>query len=273
METITIKDRNVVAVSPEGQTAQMSLQELIAKLAPRRMDTNGAILPDGVKAAFSQGPYTIWVHQTPPRIWHMKWIKADSPAPYGPGATYRNVRIALPYLIVLAVFQADGRLTRFNECFFRSEPLNSPGDELYYPALLNCSEFHEQRGNPLSWICTQHVKPDVVLKETSVCKRMQMGLKILLHCLVETGFNRSSEHHEKSSWYSNSVGVDPRIATVEKWEEASLHDPLFVLDVPWLKTNHTLQQLVERIFTNRGAAAAAPATAADIARIIFNQAR
>jgi hypothetical protein len=69
------------------------------------------------------------------------------------------------------------------------------------------------------------------------------------------------------------VGVDPRIATVEKWEAASLQDPLFVLDVPWLKTNHTLQQVVERIFTNRGAAAAAPASAADIARIIFNQAR
>lgn len=270
METITIKDKLVLAVSPEGQKAQMSIEDLIIKLAPRRMDTNGAVLPDGIKAVFSQGPFTIWVHQTPPRIWQMKWIAANSPKEYGPGTTYRNVRIALPYLIVMGVFQADGQLTHFNECFFRNEPLNDLDEELRYPALLNCSQFHTQQGNPLSWICTQHVNPALVLKEPSICKRMRMGLKTLLHCLVETGFNRSSEKHEKSSWFSNSVGVDPRITTVEKWQEASAKDPLFVLDVPWLRTGMNVQQVVDRIFKNRSAVMPPMATAADVARVVFN---
>jgi hypothetical protein len=270
METITIKDRQVLAVSPEGLKAQMTIEDLILKLAPRRMDTNGAVLPDGLKAVFSRGPFTIWVHQTPPRIWHMKWIKADSPKEYGQGTTYRNVRIALPYIIVFAVFQGDGQLMHCNECFFRNEPLNDLSDMLLYPALLNCSEFHVKEGQALSWICTQHVQPAAVLKEPDLNKRMRQGLKTLLHCLCETGFNRSSEKHEKSSWFSNSVGVDPRIATVEKWQDASAKDPLFVLDVPWLKTDLSVQQLGDRIFKNRNAPPLSVATAADVARVVFN---
>jgi hypothetical protein len=270
MEIITIKDKLVQAMTDEGQKAQMNIEDLIKKLAPRRMDTNGVVLPDGVKAVFSQGPFTIWVHQTPPRVWQLKWIKGDSPRDYGQGTTYRMVRLALPYLIVIGVFQADGQLTHFNECFFRNEPLDDLSEPLFYPALLNCSQFHVQEGNPLSWICTQHVNPAIVLKEANHNQRLRQGLKILLNCLTETGFNRSSERHEKSSWFSNSVGVDSRIATVEKWQDASAKDPLFVLDVPWLKTGLSVQQVCDRIFKNRHAAIATVTTAADVARVVFN---
>ena len=68
MATVTIKDTAVKVVSPEGQTATMTVADLVGKLAPPRMDTGAAVLPDGVKSVLSRGPLTVWVHQTPPRV-------------------------------------------------------------------------------------------------------------------------------------------------------------------------------------------------------------
>jgi hypothetical protein len=159
-----------------------------------------------------------------------------------------------------------------NECFFRVEPLKSLDDALFYPALLNCSRFEPQTGRPLSWICTQHLKPTPAMRDPDLSKRLTASFSALRHCLLETGFNRSSEHHEQSSWFSESRRVDPRLDTVELWEAASAEKPLFVLDVPWLPTGHSVRQAVERIFKNQQAMVKAPKTAAALARIVFNHA-
>ncbi len=274
MDTVTIKDTLAEARSPEGQAARISVADLVARLAPQRMDTCGAVLPDGVKAVFSRGPLTIWVHQTSPRVFNLKWIANGSAAPFGRGTRYRNVQVALPYLIVFAVF-APGengwlQLGHSNECFFRNAPLESVDDELFYPALLNASKFHPQEGRPLAWICTQHLDRSSFACEADTNKRLRRSFRVLMHCLLETGFNYSSEHHEQSSWFSESTRVDKRLATVEKWQEASAKDPLFVLEVPWLKTGLTVQDVAERIFTNHKANTMAAASSGDVARLIFN---
>ena len=84
------------------------------------------------------------------------------------------------------------------------------------------------------------------------------------------GFNRSSEHHELSSWFTETVsaGVDPRLASVETWEAASAEEPLFVLQVPWLPTGKTLGQVIERIRDQRGSRRIE--TAQDVARVVLN---
>jgi hypothetical protein len=276
MDTVTLKDTLAEARSPEGQAARISVADLVARLAPQRMDTCGAVLPDGVKAVFSRGPVTVWVHQTPPRVFNLKWIAEGSGAPFGGGTRYRDVRLALPYLIVFAVF-APGengwqQLGHSNECFFRNAPLESVDDELFYPALLNASKFHPQEGRPLAWICTQHLDRQPLVSEPDANKRLRKAFRALMHCLLETGFNYSSEHHEGASWFSESTRVDKRLATVEKWQEASAKDPLFVLDVPWLKTKLTVGQVADRIFTIHRANKAAVASSGDVARLIFNHA-
>jgi hypothetical protein len=162
------------------------------------------------------------------------------------------------------------QLSGSNECFFRNEPLGSLDDDLCYPALLNCSRFDPQEGRPLSWICTQHLDYASIRKEADPNRCMRLGLRRLLHCLLETGFNYSSEHHERSSWFSESTRVDRRIATIEAWEQATARDPLFVLEVPWLPTRHTVRQAAERVFANHAARGSAIRTAADIARLVFN---
>jgi len=279
MEAITIQDDEVRAVSPEGTTSSMKLTELLSKLAPRRPDSAEMVLPDGVKALIPMATGAIVVHQTPPRVFSFKWIAADSEAEFGGGTRYRTVRIALPYLVVLAVFESPrGGLPTLgarNECFFLNQPLDANGydTELHFPALLNCSRFPDDPNHPLSWICTQHLRPRDFLVKSNLERSIHVGLSALLRHLLESGFNRSSEQHELNSWYSESVaaGIDPRIASVEDWEKATAEDPLFVLEVPWLSTGRSLREVTLRIIGAGGSAQTPPTNANDLARIIHNQ--
>ncbi len=271
MQTVTIEGNMVHAVSPEGQKASIKLQDLFQRSSPRRMDSCGVILPDGIRLMYSDpdGRLTVWVHETPPCIVRLKWIATDSPVPYGQGSKYRMVRIALPYVIVLAAFE-QGRVSDFNECFFRNESLDGEDDELFYPALLNCSKFHRQEGRPLSWICTQKLERGTFMNEKDMNKRMRNGFKSLSHCLLETGFNLSSEHHEYSSWFTESSKVDPRISEIENWEKATDDDPTFVLELPWIKTGMSVKQVVERIFKNHQTGSSRVNSMHDLFRLIFN---
>jgi hypothetical protein len=276
--TVTIEGDEVRAALPEGVAASMKLESLLERIQATVPDSRGAILPDGVKCVLPTGNGCVVVHQTPPRVYNFRWITADSKAEYGPGTSYRQVRLALPYLIVLAVFErARGGLPRLsgrNECFFVNQPLDVKGldTELCYPALLNCSRFPEEPGQPLAWICTQHLSPREYAMGQNLEQSLRMGLQALLHHLLETGFNRSSEHHELNSWFAESVaaGIDPRIASVDAWERATAKDPLFVLEVSWLPTGFSLGKATERIGQGGRRSGARVTCANDVARLILN---
>jgi hypothetical protein len=272
----------------------MELPALMEKLIPPPApDTQDLVLPAGVKAVRSLGRLTIFVHETAPATWSFKWIAADSKSQFGPGTKYRSVRIALPYLHTFCVFNhgaGGGRdgdrgalfLSPYNECFFSRAPLDRLDEgELCYPALLNCSKFPTDRGHPLAWICTEHLDFRSLQKIADTNQRVRASFRALMETLLGSAFNLSSEAHEGSSWFTETVKkkVDARIESVERWQEETARDPLFVLDVPWLGTGKTVAQMLERIFTlRRGVAAAAAAgatkpavsTSDDIARIIFN---
>ena len=265
-----------LAMLDSGQT--MKVEDLCARVGPG-LSTGPVILPSGIKSVLSQGQLTLWVWEQPPRVHQLSWIKSDSPKPYGPGTTYRNVTIALPYVVVVATFvrttSGIPRLLKKDECFFRTAPLKSLNDELSYPGLLNCSKWGAGTtpppNTPLSWICTQHLKQTKKMMSLDPGDQFQSGFEAVRYCLLETSFNLSSEHHEGNSWYGASKQIDPRIATIEAWEKATKKNPLFVLDVPWIKSGHSVRQVAERIFRNNLAAGAPVKTADDLARIIINQ--
>lgn len=266
---ITIEGTTVTAKSPEGREASIPLADFIKKARPRTIDSGDYVLPDGVKIIRSRGLSTIMVHESSPAIYNFKWIAEDSPVPYGRGATYRNVTIALPYMITMAVFLRDANglhLAQNNECFFRTEPITSLTNKLMFPALLNVSKF-PHKNQPLTWICTQHLNYD---KLHSSKQPLRDSFSALRQCVIGTGFNLSSEHHEGQSWYNESKSIDKRIKTIATWEEATIKDPLFVLDVPWLDTNHTIKQATDRIFKQMGIEDEDKVTASTLARHIFN---
>lgn len=272
---VRLEGAEAIATSPEGAAARMAIATLLSRIAPRRMDTAGVVLPDGVKAVITEGSLTVWVYECPPCIHNLLWIAADSPSPFGQGTRYRTVRLALPYLVILAVFASaptgQMRLTDKNEAFFRTRPLDSLDDKLCYPALLNCSRFDPPDHRPLSWICTQHLERTAKMNDADPNVSMRASFESLRRCLLETGFNLSSEHHETSSWYTESCRVDNRLSPVEKWQAASIRDPLFVLDVPWLDTKMSVRQIAARIRDNMRVPIGRYDSASAVARLIFNQ--
>jgi hypothetical protein len=284
-DAVVIDGTNAEAVSREGSRAAMQLPALMEKLIPPpAIDTQDVVLPDGVKAVRSRGRFTIFVHETPPAAWNFKWIAADSKSQFGPGTKYRTVRIALPFLITFCVFERGPRtlnLSPLNECFFSRRPLQRLDEgELCFPALLNCSKFPTERGHPLAWICTEHLNFKRLQEIEDDNQRVRAAFRALMETLLGSAFNLSSEAHEGSSWFTETVRkkVDPRIETIERWQEETAKDPMFVLDVPWLGTGKTVAQMLERMLgvCRGGGGAGAPrppvSTSDDIARIIFNHA-
>lgn len=279
-EIVTVEGDEIVATLPEGTRRSMKLPDLLNKMTSVLPNTGDAILCDGVKCVLPVAGGVILVHQTPPQVCNFQWITDDSEADYGPATAYRTVRLALPYVIVVAVFVESGRnsgvpmLGGRNECFFSNEPLESNGlaTPLAYPSLLNCSKLDESAGGALSWICTQHLSASETAGRKTLDASLRDGLTALLRHLFESGFNRSSENHEGASGFGATVeaGVDPRIASVETWEAATRADPLFVLDVPWLSTGRTLGEIVTRVGKPGRSRGRTFDNAADLARLIFS---
>jgi hypothetical protein len=266
----TILLENDVAMWSEGDKSEsMKLSTLAQRMGPG-LSTGNSVIPHGVRAILSQGNQTLMVWERPPHVASLSWIASDSPKPFGPGTTYRQVRISLPYLIIVASFtRGSGGYepelnVSANECFFRNEPLRSLDDELLYPALLNCSVM-KGSGDPLAWICTQYLENKAKLADP-----FANGLEAVRYCLLETSFNLSSEHHEGNSWFGASRKSIPQIETVDKWEKSTNKDPLFATGVPWLPTKHSVKDFAARTFKRLGAADTGVKTAGDVARIILN---
>lgn len=255
-------------ISPEGQAYDIPIVDLLNLARDHLLETGTGMLPPGVRSSIRRGQHTIWLGEFLPMLRPVRWITDDSPVPFGAGTQYTTRTIALPYVVVLGVFEGS-TLSRVNECFFRTAPLTDDSDELLYPCLLNVSRFRPNEGQPLAWICTQHLDARPIRREQNPAKRMTIGWQLLCQTLFEASFNRSSEFHEGASWFSESREVDPRIATIESWEAASSAEPLFMLDVPFLKTGLTLAQVVNRIFENLSNPRRAPTTA-DVTRLIIN---
>ena len=277
---IAIKDKIVEVTSPEGETARMALADLFEETAGSTADSGGTPLPSGVRFVRSRGRTTVWIHETPPQIWNLRWISSKS----GRGRRreeYRDVIVALPYLITIAAFVPGplGGLTLSdsNECFFRNEPLGSEDDQLHVPCLLNCSLFTDPKGKdrigvdgkPVVWICTQFLQRDQFDGLKDERRRMIEGFQALVTMLVGSGFNYSSEQHEFCSGFTASAGVDPRVSSVEAWEKATEEDPYCAVTVPWLRTGYSVKEVVDRMFPRLGTARADVRCAADVARVFL----
>jgi hypothetical protein len=286
-ELVTIQGQRVEARRPEGATASQELSDFLQKLAPPVMSTCGTVLPEGVRMIFSTGKMSILIWELSPQVHRVKWIRKDSKAPFkmpGREVTYEPRQLALPYLIIVAVFVRGptGRLvlTGRNEAYFRTEPLKSGDDPLLFPALLNISKFPASAAakSPLAWICTQHTNLRALAKEPDLNQRVRKSLLALKSTMLEAGFNYSSEHHELTSYWSLSAKRIPEVADLDRWEQRSQRDPLFVLNVPWLPAESgrkklTVHGLVDRVLAQAGAEDKPLASVEDLARIVFNDAR
>jgi hypothetical protein len=286
---VTISGRTISVQTPEGETVKMPLEAVVDQIRGCSFDSGADALPPSVRFVRSRGPLLVWIAEFEPRVVNFRWIDGDSDQLFGPGTTYRNVRIALPYTVVFAVFHTQGDqvgLTNANEAFFRNAPLSNLDDRLSVPALLNVSLYGPAGddgpigvdGHPVAWICTQHIDAAAAglagRRRSKARPSARLYYEQLIHHLFDSGFNRSSEVHEGRSGFSETVArsVDDRISSVETWEQATDQDPDFVLGVNWLKTGYTAAGLLERIYARHHVADTKVTRVADLARLVINHA-
>lgn len=238
LEEILLNDDRYEVRGGDGEPFQGQLGDLIDVV--RRNSVVGfdeSPLPKNNLAwKVEAGPLTICIVELEPAFRLLQWIHPESPIPFGPEAVYTPRRLATPYVVLKVPF-LHGRITKA-ELFYRTRPLERLDDELYWSNLLNVSPHSY---GCRAWICTQYL-----MKENPQPGVMP-GLNALLHHLWGGGFNRSSEQHEGSSAFKKAGEdqVDPRVTDVERWEQESIKNPRFVLDVKWKPVGVTVRQLIQ----------------------------
>lgn len=258
-DRLLLEQGKATITTEEGRTIERTETQFLDMLRKELLPpTNGVALPDGLKFAEWRPPHLLVVHQYPWHVRQFRWIANDSPKRFGPGTTYRKVRLSIPYTITFALFTEHGGklcITGSNELYFRNEPLRAKSDKLCFPALLNISRISTAK-RQRTWICTQYLRHPKAGDWTA-------QLSALLDHTWNGGFNLSSEHHEGASWYGESKGIHPALHPVEKWEEASAADEAFALRVNWKPCPMTVGELIDCILEEcRGGQPALAAAAA-----------
>jgi hypothetical protein len=175
---------------------------------------------------------------------------------------YTSYWLAFPYTIHIGLFytlEGDEAYESGLEemrVYYRTVPLQSPDDELYVPNLFN-------------------VQVDPVL--TSNCRACLRGhpeglenlplahqVDTLLNFFWETGFNRDIE----SNGFERARHLDPRIASLDAWQEATRADPLFPLRIPWESAGCTPRQVLDRLIEAREPDGRPLRSAADLADLM-----
>jgi hypothetical protein len=195
-------------------------------------------LPDGVRFIKRRGDRaTLVVVEVRPQYRMVKWIDDKSPEPYGPDALYQHVRLAFPYIVLFVLF-LDGELSGYQQAFYRTEPIKSLSDRLFFPNLRNVTEFRGLK----CFLCLSHGDQERV-RSLPWDQKIQKAVEYLF----SRGFNRSSERHSQTPYWTLMQDVDPRVSSLEAWKLASAEDPLFPLKVRWKPAGLTVGQVIEKM--------------------------
>ena len=291
MDEIHVAGQTVTASTPEGISASLPVPAFVQRLKSNGDPFADVLWADGVKHVWHEGPLAVVLYERPAGLLYpIKWIREDSPRPFGLGATYHeNLCLAFPYLVLFVTFaihsrEIGWRLTQRSEVFFRREPLASLDDTLLLPGLPNAVKFRSDvpgeiavDGKNLSWLCSQRLS----IKELDLlplARRVRQSVAALVEHLLFSGFTMSAEGHypgEECSWWTESCrrAIDPRITSPLRWQKASKQDPRWVLDVPWIPLEgHTVRQVAQRIFAQYSPKAPPLETSQDLARLVFHPA-
>jgi hypothetical protein len=210
-------------------------------------------LADCVRWRIECGALTVFIVELKPMVRAVTWIDPKSEVPFGEEATYRTYRLETPFVVLKVPFLRR-QLVHMCELFYRTAPLKRLDDELLWPNLLNVSPAAY---GCTAWLCTQnlgHAFGSGVFGFPSSHRRARRAVRMVdqLDAVVthlwNGGFNRSSEAHEGSSAFEKAVRerVDKRLAGVEQWQQASLEEPGFTLEVKWKETGLTVRKLIEQ---------------------------
>jgi len=226
---------------------KLSYSEFVEHIARRHTGINSecpipfddAPTPNGHRWTMRQSNYTLVVVEQDPTWRHVKWIADESKDPFGPGASYKTVRLAFPFIVLFVLFDHHGDLAGYHQAYYRTEKIRSIHDSLFYTNLRNCTAWHGMK----SALCITHDRCDYNLRRLSWSEKINRFVEIFW----TTWFNKSSEAHGEIPYYTLMKDVDPRISTLSRWEEESAKDPLFPLNVRWKPAKTTIYQQMKEM--------------------------
>jgi hypothetical protein len=231
VESIQIEGQVARLLRPAGDgrmavEREVRLADLAGALAEGHRADRTPILPEGTRL-FARWRHTgVLVIEEPPRVRRLRWsaktLKSEG--------DYTEHSLAFPFIVYLVGFhQNDFEEMRI---YFRSGPISSEADPLYYPNLWNVQAAE----SPLAR-CRACLRGRPEGLERSVGEQAAG----LIEYFWATGFNRDIE----DNCFDRARRRDPRIATLEAWESATRADPLFPLGVTWEPVGISLGQALD----------------------------
>lgn len=209
---------------------QQFLDKLRFRYAAQEPQVFG-LIPSGMtlRSIYQRHGMNVFLMEVPPGVRTLRWLRDDSPRPYGSGATYRDVTIALPYQYFFVAVTPQSELGAGQSVYFLNQPLTSLterlGDCHYYNCSVDAYGFH-------CWICTQNINSQLPPRRDQT----PLGQAALfLEWFFASSFNASSEYHEgQSFWGKNKRHLgDVRISSITQWVKETATNPGFILEVPW----------------------------------------
>lgn len=227
---IEIVGDRVVCRQDGAKAFEASVSDFLGALAEREdAVVFPEAIPDGVRFIRRRGETVILVIEEKPQVRTVQWLRDEKSAPFGRGAVYETVRLAFPFVVTIVAFR-DGGLTGHQQCFYRTEPLTSTADALLLPNLYNVANAYGQQ----CWLCLANLQIDVRPRSWND------KVRELRSHMWGAGFNRSSEVHEGMSYWGAMQSLDPRIATLQAWEQATRDDPFVPLKIHWKPAGTTV---------------------------------
>jgi hypothetical protein len=170
------------------------------------------------------------VIEMPPGPREVGWITGGTPDDEDEPAPQSTVRrLSFPWVVLVVVF-VRGELCGLHQAFYRPAPVTSLDDPLFLTNLLNVARAYGQE----SWVCLMNMGGG--LRRLSWDDRVR---RVTDH-FWQAAFNLSGEFNEGHSYWGRRAGLDPRLATAERWEEATRQNPYFALEVQWRRATASL---------------------------------
>jgi len=228
---------------------EVRLADLTAALADGHQADRTPVLPEGTRL-FARWRHTaVLVIEESPRVrrvrWSAKTLKSEG--------TYTEHHLAFPFIVYLVGFyQADFDAMRI---YYRSAPLTGEGDALHLPNLWNVQAAE----SPLAR-CRACLRG----RPEGLSRPVGEQATGLIEFFWASGFNQDIE----DNCFDRARKRDPRIATLQVWEEATGADPLFPLGVAWEPVGLSLGQALDH-WRRHGDHARRIETATDLADIMY----
>jgi hypothetical protein len=191
-------------------------------------------IPEGVRFIRRRDDVVVLVVEDLPQARTVRWLAEDSPHPKGPSARYETVRLSFPFVVFVMAFR-NGAITDFHQCFFRTSPLRTLADALYFPNLYNTAA----KGRQASRLCLLGL-------DTTQLVSLAWAAKVdaIKRHFWNSTFNQSVEMGGHPSHWQTMRHVDPRVSSVARWARETQTDPLFALRVRWQPCGQSVGEVI-----------------------------